>query len=564
MGNIYKKLSNKSKPVILLSITCLVMLMSSCYETETSSYSAKRGPLPDKNVTGTVLNLPMDSTLTELDPQTALYTNSFEVIGLFMEGLMQQASDGSVEYAICKEMTVSPDGLVYTFKLRNDVYWTNGDPVTADDFVYGWQRAVDPATGSDYAFLISDIAHIKNGTAIQAGLMESDQLGVKALDDYTLQVELTVPVAYFDQLLFFCTLYPAHRSFVESVGDRYCTSVDTVLGNGAFVLTEWTDDSVKLIKNTAYYKADETKLAGISYKLYNTTSEELSAFKSGKIDYMQIYGDTVTQMKDTPEFRTVDSGFLHYITFNLDSPAVENKNLRKALTFAFDRDVLANDILKDGSKGAYVAVPSGYAFNSKGQDFSKEGVEFPQYCAYNPDLAREYLAKAKAETGKDSFTIEFIVVNSSSQKAIGDSIKEQIESNLPGVTIELRGVERSSDSRDLMDSGDFEMGLNNWGPDYADPMTYLNMWQLGNSQNSGHYFNPHYEAILARCSDGDLCTKAEERWTALKQAEEMIMDDVVIMPLYQQCNSVLISTKVKNIDFHAVAISNVYKKASKY
>ena len=213
------------------------ILLSGC---EKKQHKALKGPLPDKSVRGSVLNVSIEAANEALDQQTAVFATSFELIGNMIDGLMQMADDGSVQKAICKEETVSADGLLYTFKLRDDVYWSNGEQVTAYDFVYGWQRAIDPATNSEYAFMISDIAQIKNATAIQAGQMEPNQLGVRAVDEFTFEVELQVPVSYFDQLLYFCTFYPANKAFVEKCGDKYATSPDTCLANGAFILTEYS------------------------------------------------------------------------------------------------------------------------------------------------------------------------------------------------------------------------------------------------------------------------------------------------------------------------------------
>lgn len=159
-----------------------------------------------------------------LDQQKAVYTSSFEIIENCIDGLLQMADDGSVAYAIAKDEQVSEGGLTYTLKLREDAFWSNGDPVTAHDFVYGWQRAIDPATESEYAFMMSDIAQIKNARAVQVGLMNPDQLGVRAVDNYTLQVQLEVPVSYFDQLLYFCIFYSTNQKFVEKMGDKYGTS----------------------------------------------------------------------------------------------------------------------------------------------------------------------------------------------------------------------------------------------------------------------------------------------------------------------------------------------------
>lgn len=305
-----------------------------------------RGPVPDKSVSGKILNISLDTSIDSLDPQKAVYASAFELIGNMIDGLMQMDDDGSVKKALCKEEIVSSDGLHYTFKLRDDVYWSNGVPVTAHDFVYGWQRAIDPATKSEYAFMISDIAQVKNATAIQAGQMDANQLGVRAVDDYTFEVELQVPVSYFDQLLYFCTFYPANKAFVESCGDSYATSPETCLANGAFILTEYSSSgkTLSFIKNTAYYDASVVKLGGLHYEVIESSDEKLRKYQSGQLDFVEISGDTVAKMRGSPDFRSVDSGFLYYVTFNFDDKNFANRNLRRAFTFAVDREIIADEL----------------------------------------------------------------------------------------------------------------------------------------------------------------------------------------------------------------------------
>lgn len=525
--------------------------------------SAKKGPLPESVVSGQILNIALDAAADTLDQQRAVFATSFELIGNMMDGLMQMADDGSVKKAICKDETVSPDGLKYTFKLRPDVYWSNGEPVTAHDFVYGWQRAVDPALESEYAFMISDIAQVKNATAIQAGQMDTNQLGVRAIDDYTFEVELQVPVSYFDQLLYFCTFYPANQKFIEKCGDSYGTSPETCLANGAFILTEYAPNSktISFKKNTAYYDAGTVKLGGLHYELLSDSEEGLKKYQRGELDFIEISGNTAAKMKSSPDFKSIDSGFLYYVTYNFKNEAFCNKNLRKAFTFAIDRELIAEEIA-DGSVAAYSAVPRGFAYNSSGQDFTPQGVEFPELCNYDPDKARAYFARAKQELGKSRFEFEMVLANIEAQVIAAKSIKRQIETLFPEVSIRLNPVPKA-ERRKIMRSGNYDFGLHNWGPDYADPMTYLAMWVTGNANNQGNYFNPNYNAMIASCTDGELCTKPNERWKAMKDAERIIIDDVVIMPVYQKCNADLIKPNVKNIAFHAVAINRIYKNTSK-
>ncbi|MCR5290258.1 MAG: peptide ABC transporter substrate-binding protein [Treponema sp.] len=556
---------NHTRFICFIGSVCLVALLSGCFIAKQGKMlsTKKKGVLPDMQVSGSVLSVALDATIDTLDQQKAVYSSSFELIGNLIDGLMQMADDGSMVNAICAEETLSEDGRIYTFKLRDDAYWSNGDPVTAHDFVYGWQRAVDPQTESEYAFMMSDIAQIKNAVAIQAGKMDPDQLGVRALDDYTFQVELHVPVSYFNQLLCFCTFYPANRAFVEKCGDAYGTSPETYLSNGAFILTKYEPNakSISLIKNTAYYDASIVKLGGIEYSIITDPAETLRMYQSGKLDLIKLNGSQVPSQRNSPEFITVDSGFLYYISTNLHVADLQNTNLRLALTMAINRDAIG-EALGNGSKSAYQCVPSGFAFDSAGQDFNRGNEEFAYVCAYNPEKAREYLALAQQELNKKQFTLELLVGDPAEQVKAANVIKESIEESLPDVTISLRIIPKSS-RRKTMAAGDYELGVTNWGPDYADPMTYLSMWMTGNDNNTGDYSNPIYDAIIADCQDGALCTKPAERWKALKQAETVIMENAIVFPIYQQCNADLIKSNVKNIAFHPVAINRIYKKTTK-
>lgn len=546
------------KYIIIFVFLCLCL--AGC---DKKASRVSKGPLPSSKVDGPILNVCLDSQLDTLDQQTAVFATSFELIGNMVDGLMQMADDGSVEKAICKEETVSKDGLHYTFKLRDDVYWSNGEQVTAHDFVYGWQRAIDPATQSEYAFMISDIAQIKNATAINAGQMEPNQLGVRAIDNFTLEVELSVPVSYFDQLLYFCTFYPANQKFVEKCGDKYATSPETCLANGAFILTEYSPDStsISFIKNTAYYNANQVKLGGVHYEIIPSAEDSLRKYQEGKLDLVELAGDAVEQMKNSPDFRPVDSGFLYYLTFNFDDPNFASKNLRLAFTHAVDRNLIVRE-MADGSSPAYAAVPRGFAYSQNGEDFTPAGIPYAKECGYDPKRAVEYFKAAQKELGKKTFNLELLTADGETQVICSKSIKRQVESLMPDVHITIKAVPKR-ERRKIMSSGNFMFGLNNWGPDYADPMTYLAMWVTGNDNNQGNYFNPVYNAIIASCTEGDLCTNIPERWKALKKAEGIVMEDAVIMPIYQKCNANLIRGNVKNIAFHAVAINRIYKKTTK-
>ncbi len=549
---------------LIFGIFSILVLLTSCKGSIKKAKSNAKGPLPEKNVQGQILNVTIETTVESLDQEIATDGVSFEVIGNLVDGLMQMAEDGSVVNAIAEKMELSPDGLIYKFTLRKDAFWSNGDPVTAHDFVYGWQRACSPELKADYSYLMSDIAHIKNAVAVRTGLMDLNQLGVRALDDYTLEVELEVPVSFFEQLLYFVTFYPANQKFIESCGDNYGKSTEYYLSNGAFILEDFKagGSTISMKKNTAYYDADKVKLGGLKYEVIKNRQEAYSKYKAGQLDLIEVSGDLVAQVRTSPEFKTIASGYLWYISPNTLVKDLANVNLRKAMTFALDREHITKTVLADGSEATYTPVPSNFAFNSQGKDFTTNTMEFPQYCSYNPTLAKQYYAQAQKELGKRTFTFTMVADDTDTQKDVARAIKKQLDAELPGFTLNLNFIQKSKRLK-AIGAGEYEITLTRWGPDYADPMTYLAMWVTANEYNYGRYSNSTYDAIVTNCNDGELATKPAERWTAMKQAEEIIMKEAVILPLYQQCNSDMIRPGVKGIAFHPVGISRIYKLASK-
>ncbi len=549
--------------VLFIIMSFLTVTLFGCQKDKNST--ANRGPVADTSkVSGKVLNVMINNIIESVDPQIAMDGTSFEIIADITDGLKQMAPDGSVANAIAKSETISDDGLTYTFELRDDAYWSNGDPVTAHDFVFAWQRAIDPATASEYSYMISDIAQIKNAVAIASGKMEPNQLGVRAIDDKTLEVQLTVPVSYFDQLLYFCTFYPINEKFYNKCGDSFATSADTILSNGAFILTEFSpgSKSIKLVKNPTYYDANKISLGGINYSVIDNSLDALNKYNSGTLDIIQLSGDQVAQAKNSSEFKNIGSGYLWYVAPNTQNPYLANLNFRLALTHAIDREQIVNDVVKDGSPATYVPIPSDFAYNSSGKDFTPNLQEFPELCAFDVQKARSYYKTAQQELGMQSFKLVFVADDNEVQIAVATNIKNQLETNLPDLSIELN-ISPKSKRREAMHKGNFDIGLTRWGPDYADPMTYLGMWITGNENNYGQYSNPEYDAIIADCTDGALCTKPAERWTAMKAAERIILRDAVIYPLYQQSNADMIKSNVKGIAFHSVAVNRIYKETTK-
>ncbi len=514
---------------------------------------------------GSDLNIMLETPVQSLDPQQATDGTSFEVIADYTDGLMQMDADGKAVPAIAESYELSEDGLTYTFHLREDAVWSNGEPVTAADFVFGWQRAVDPSVASEYAYMLSDIGQIKNAAEIIAGEKDKSELGVTAVDDHTLQVELNVPVSYFLSLMYFPTYYPVNQAFFESCGDTFATSPETTLSNGAFVLDTYEPaaTTVHLTKNPDYYNADSVQLAGLNYQVIQDSQQALMSYQTGDLDITLVNGEQVDQVKEDPEFTTIGAGYLWYVSPNIKGvPELANQNIRLAMTFAINRESITSDVLKDGSIPTYTAVPLQFAAGPDGSDFSADQEMFADVCAYDTAKAAEYWTKGLDELGITELTLDMVVDADDAPQKVAQVLKEQWETTLPGLTVNLV-VEPKKQRVEDMQNGNFQLGLTRWGPDYADPMTYLGMWVTDNSNNYGFWSNAEYDAIIDECTTGTLATDAQGRWDRLFDAEKLVMDEAVIYPLYTQANAEMISSNVTGIDFHPVALNRVYKNAVK-
>lgn len=558
------KLEKIFKGALAVTMACsLVACGSDTSEGETAEATASSG---DTAVTSSSdLNIMLETPVESLDPQQATDGTSFEVIADYTDGLMQMDADGQAVPAIAESYELSEDGLTYVFHLREDAVWSNGTPVTAADFVFAWQRAVDPDVASEYSYMLSDIGQVKNAAEIIAGEMDKSELGVTAVDDYTLQVELNVPVSYFLSLMYFPTFYPVNEEFYNSCGDTFATSPETTLSNGAFLLDSYEPAATAfhLTKNADYYDADKVQLAGLNYQVIQDSQQALMSYQTGALDTTLVNGEQVDQVKDDPEFMAIGAGYMWYVSPNISGvEELQNLNIRMALTMAIDREAITGDVLKDGSEATFTAVPPDFATGPDGSDFSEDQTKFSDVCKYDAESAAEYWAAGLEELGITELTLDMVVDADDAPQKVAQVLKEQWETTLPGLTVNLT-VEPKKQRVEDMQNGNFELGLTRWGPDYADPMTYLGMWVTGNSNNYGLWSSEEYDAIIDECTTGDLCTDAEGRWEAMYEAEALVLEDAVIFPLYTQCNAEMMSSKVTGVEFHPVALNRVYKNAVK-
>ena len=556
----------KKRLLALLLAALMVMGCAACGDSAASASVPSAEGSEVATSGSNYLTVMTEVEVASLDPQLATDGTSFEVIADYTDGLMQMDAEGGAIPAIAESYDLSEDGKTYTFHLRADAKWSNGDDVTADDFVFGWQRAVDPNNASEYAYMLSDIGQVVNAAEIIAGEKGVEELGVKAVDAKTLEVQLNVPVSYFLSLMYFPTFYPINKTFFEGLAEgTFGTSPETVLSNGAFILESYEPAalSFSLKKNPDYYDAAKVSLEGLNYQVIKDSQQALMSYQAGDLDVMKLSGDQVDQVKDDPSFSVHGAGYLWYLTMNgHDVEALDNANFRMAISNALNREAIVNDVVKDGSVATYTAVPPQFATGPDGSDFAADQKKFENVCADNAEFAKECYDKACEELGKSEFTFELLCEDQTETQNVAAVIKEQIEQTLPGVTLNLK-VEPKKQRVEDIQSGNYEVCLTRWGPDYADPMTYLNMWTTGCSNNYGLWSNTDYDKIIEDCTTGDLCTDPEARWSALYDAEQIVMDEAVIAPVYTKADACMIASNVSGIEFHPCALNRVYKNATK-
>ncbi|MGX9933644.1 peptide ABC transporter substrate-binding protein [Virgibacillus salarius] len=506
------------------------------------------------------LNLLQSGTISTMDSSMATDEFSFQFLGSTMEGLYRLDKNGEPTEGIAKEHKVSDDGLTWTFTLREDAKWENGDPVTANDFVYAWQRAVNPETGSEYGpYMMSGV--IKNAEAVSSGDAAVDELGVTAKDDYTLVVELENPTPYFESLTTFGTFLPLNEKFVEEQGDKYATSSETVLSNGPFVLKNWTSTSSSwdLEKNESYWDADTVQLDKLTYEVVKDPQTAVDLYEKGTVDRADLSSDLVDQYATHEDYNVSPEMSVWYLKFNeTRNEALANTNIRAALSRAFDKQSLVDVILNNGSVVANGLIPENFVQMPEGEkDFREVSGD---HITYDPEAAKEYWKKGLKELGKDSIELEFLSGDTETAKTMNEYLVNQLESNLDGLKINLKQVP-GEQRLDLDTKMDYDIQLSGWGPDYLDPYTYMSLWVTEGGNNKMGYSNKEYDKLVEETTT-ELATNNTARYENFLEAEKILFEDAAIAPVYQRAKAQLVSPKMHGVYMNAFGPTYEYKWAS--
>ncbi|MBO0662605.1 peptide ABC transporter substrate-binding protein [Jiella sp. MQZ9-1] len=474
--------------------------------------------------------------VTSLDPQKISGDWEDRVDGDIFEGLFTEDAEAKPILGVAKSYETSKDGLTWTFKLRDDAKWSDGQPVTAEDFVFAFQRLMDPKTASEYAYIQYPI---KNAEAINTGkIKDFSQLGVKALDDKTLEITLEHPIPYYRSLLCHFTAYPLPKHLIDKVGDDW-VKIGNIVTDGPYKPVEWVPGSHVLTAKNPYWPGkDKLDIDGVRFLSMEDNAAGFRRYQAGEIDIMTAYPKdqyTFIQKNLPGQGHFTPFAGLYYYLFNEQKPPFDDKRVREALSKAIYREVIGPKVLTSGEPAAFGWVPPGM------DNYPKEGARFKWAKEPYPQRVKEAKALLKeAGYGPDHpLDVTLSYNTSDNHKRIAIAIAAMWKPL--GVNVKLVNAEVKVHYANLRE-GDFQVARAGWLADFNDPINFLDLLKGGNEMNYGKWNNKEYNALLKQAStESDL----KKRATLLKQAEQIALDDDAAMPIYFYLSENLVSPKVK-------------------
>ena len=546
-------LMSKLKGVLAGVVTIsLGMLLAACGNGNSSSKSAAQS--------GT-LNL---STTAPLDTIDISKSTGFGQTGNVFESFYRLGKNGKPTAGLAKTGTVSKDGKTWTFKIR-DSKWSNGDPIVAQDFVYSWKRSLNPKTASPYAYLFSGV---KNADAIIAGKKSPNALGISAPDKKTVVVKLNRPIAYFRVLMAYPLFGPQNEKVVKKYGNRYATKAQYQVYSGPFKIKGWngTNDTWSFVKNNDYWDKKVVKLNKIHYQVVKSNNTGYQLYQQGKLDLTPLSSEQVKNLKSNNDFTQYPYSLVRFLLYNfkdknaVNRKALNNKNIRLALSLSIDRDIVTKKVLGNGSTLPKGFVANDLAANPKtGIDFAKEQA-VKNTVDYNPALAKKYWQKGLQEIGQKSLTFDVL---SSNDEADSDQLTQYLQSQwtkeLKGIKINITNIpDKSTTSR--AHQGNFDIYLSHWGGDFNDPMTFMQIPMTGTSYNYGKWSNSEYDNLVKKAGNQD-ANNPDIRWNDLISAAKIVNSNQAITPIYQQTTAYLQNKRVHGIIHNTAGTQWSYKYA---
>ena len=528
----------KKKVISLLLAVCMVMGMTACGSSSDTS-ATQSGNTDAATETQTDAAAPATTTGDKelavqigpdpetIDPALNSAVDGGNMILHAFECLLTVDQDGKIAPGQAESYETSEDGLTWTFHLRDGLKWSDGTPLTANDFVYSWKRVCDPAVAAPYAETV--LSMVKGyDEAIEGNL---DALAVTAADDNTLVVELSSPCSYFDSLAAFATLSPVQQATVEANGDAWATAPETYISNGPFYVSEWVPGShITMSKNPNYWNADAVKLDRLKFVLMEDQNAAYSAYQTGEVLMIKdVPTEEIPSLTGNPEFYIDPIIGTYYVSVNIEKEPFDDVNVRKALSLAIDREYVANTLMQGTYSPAGNLVGPGW-MDTDGTEFmnnSNGGKTYIDTTNFEANLeeAKQLLADAGYPDGEGFPTITYTTNDAGYHKVVAEYL-QQAWAEL-GIDLQVNIVEWSSFTP-MRRSGDYEVARNGWVGDYSDASNMIDLFYSTNGNNDGNFVNAEFDAAI---DESRTTLDAKERSAALHKAEDIIMDQAGCIPI---------------------------------
>ena len=514
---------NRKLLALALALGLMVSLLAGC-GTQTAATPTPTAAAPE----AFNLNVCIASEPNTIDPQLNTAVDGATLINHAFEGLMKLDSEGEIVPARAASYSVDDTGTVYTFTLRDDIKWSDGEPVKASDFVYAWQRLVDPATASEYNYMIDMVV---NANEIMAGEKDPSELGIVAKDDKTVEITLNNPTAYFLEIAAFPATYPVRKDVIDAKGDQW--TFEDYVCNGPYVLTDWSHNEYMLYsKNPEYYGVDSLGPDTIKFYLMDDTNAMLAAFNSGELAFIDdVPTNEIPALKEAGTLTIEGQMGTYFVCFNTEKAPFDDARVRKAFSLVIDRNYIVDQVAQGGQIPASAYVPTGLSDVSPTDDFRAVGgdyysVKTEDYEA-NCEQARQLLSEAGYPDGKSFPAVEYMYNTSEGHKAIAEALQNMWQTEL-GVTVTITNQDWAA-FIDTRHNGDFQIARHGWLADYNDPISFLDMWVTGGGNNDANYSNADYDALISAVKTSSDRT---ERITKMHEAEDILMADMPVAPIY--------------------------------
>ncbi|WP_087973617.1 peptide ABC transporter substrate-binding protein [Oceanobacillus rekensis] len=488
-----------------------------------------------------ILNLNNSVEPTSLDPSIGFDEVSWIPLNNLMEGLTRLDQDSVAAPGVAEDWEISEDGLTYTFHLREDANWSNGDPVVAEDFVYAWKYMLAPETASAAAFLGY---FIKGGEAYNNGEGSADDVAVTAIDEKTLEVVLEAPAGFFLDVLTNPAFFPINKKIAEE-NPNWHAEAESFVANGPFMLESWEHDSEMVFaKNSEYWDVDAVKLDKIHWAMVNDTNTQYQMFETGELDTASIPPELSDDLIDGDNVYIGNYGGLEFFRFNVNEEPFQNKNIRKAFAYAVNRQEIADFVVKTGVEPAYGFVSPGFTTPSGG-DFRDENGDL---VSFDTEYAKKLLEEGMAEEGYTELPPIVLSYNTSdTNKAVAETMQSMLSENL-GIDVTLENQEWNVFS-EAQQNLELQFSRSSFINDYSDPVNFLESFITDSYMNRTGWSNAEYDELIEK---GKSETDEEKRYEYLYEAERLLAEEMIVMPIRYYNTVVLQADGVEGILRHPV------------